>query len=198
MRAPLIIVITLATAVLALLAGPADAGEAKLDGPSPFFFVATYNQESCGSKLVFLDRLVGKKALDAKTARKVLLITFFNIDCKPCRKELPFLQKLYERYQKDGLGILAINTDYRKEKVAELLEYIKKSGFTFPVLKDRFQALQRRYGVESFPTMFILDELGVIKSIRVGYNEEKMPFPLADVQRRLGVKEEPIEIKKPE
>jgi len=179
--------------------GLATAGEAKLDGPAPFFFVATYNPERCGTKLVFLDRLVGKKAQEAKNAenaKKVLLITFFNIDCKPCRKELPFLQELYERYEKDGLGILAVNTDYSKEKVSELREFVKKSGFTFPVLKDRFQALQRRYGVESFPTMFILNERGEIKAIRVGYNEEKMPFPLADVQRRLEVKEEPIKFKK--
>jgi thiol-disulfide isomerase/thioredoxin len=193
MRATLIIIIfALMTLALAI---PAAAGEAKLEGPAPFFFVSAYNPKSCGAKLVFLDRLVGKKAQEAKTAKRVLLITFFNIDCKPCRKELPFLQKLYERYQKDGLGILAVNTDYRKEKVAELLKYIEKSGFTFPVLKDRFQALQRRYGVESFPTMFILDEKGTIKVIRVGYNEEKMPFPLADVQRRLGVKQEPVKFK---
>lgn len=195
MRTPVTIICACALAVLAS-AGMATAGEAKLDGPAPFFFVATYNPERCGAKLVFLDRLVGKKALEAKNAKKVLLITFFNIDCKPCRKELPFLQKLYERYEKDGLGILAVNTDYRKEKVAELREFVKKSGFTFPVLKDRFQALQRRYGVESFPTMFILNEQGEIKAIRVGYNEEKMPFPLADVQRRLEVKEEPIKFKK--
>jgi thiol-disulfide isomerase/thioredoxin len=188
---------TLATIVLPVVvllsSGATSGAEAKLDGPAPFFFVATYNPDRCGEKLVFLDRLVGKKAVEAKTAKKVLLITFFNIDCKPCRKELPFLQKLYERYGKEGLGILAINTDYRKEKVAELLGFVEKSGFTFPVLKDRFQALQRRYGVESFPTMFILDGQGSIKDIRVGYNQEKMPFPLADIQRRLGVKEEPIE-----
>ena len=194
MKTPLTILCALAILALAC---PAGAGEAKLDGPAPFFFVSAYNPQACGTKLVFLDRMVGKKAKEAKTCKKVLLITFFNIDCKPCKKELPFLQKLYKRYEKDGLGILAVNTDYRKEKVAELLEYIKKSGFTFPVLKDRFQALQRRYGVESFPTMFILDESGTIKEIRVGYNEKKKPFPLADVQRRLGVKEEPIKIEKP-
>jgi hypothetical protein len=160
---------TLATIVLPVVvllsSGATSGAEAKLDGPAPFFFVATYNPDRCGEKLVFLDRLVGKKAVEAKTAKKVLLITFFNIDCK----------------------------DYRKEKVAELLGFVEKSGFTFPVLKDRFQALQRRYGVESFPTMFILDGQGSIKDIRVGYNQEKMPFPLADIQRRLGVKEEPIE-----
>jgi peroxiredoxin len=184
--------------VLAALASmnTATAGEAKLGGPAPFFFIAAYNPERCGSKLVFLDRLVGKKAQEAKNAKKVLLITFFNVDCKPCRKELPYLQKLYERYEKRGLGVLAINTDYRKEKIAELLDFVKKSGLTFPVLKDRFQALQRRYGVESYPTMFILDEQGTIQDIRIGYNEEKMPFPLAKVQRQLGVEVEPAKKKK--
>ncbi len=195
MRTPIAVICACALVYLAS-AGTAAAGEARLGRPAPFFFVATYNPDRCGHKLVFLDRLVGKKALDAKNAKKVLLITFFNIDCKPCRKELPFLHQLYQRYRNEGLGILAVNTDYRKEKVAELLEYIGKSGFTFPVLKDRFQALQRRYGVESFPTMFILNERGIIKKIRVGYNEKKMPFPLAEVQRRLGVKKEPIELEK--
>ena len=59
-------------------------------------------------------------------------------------------------------------------------------------MKDRFLALQRRYSVESFPTMFIINSSGVIVDIRVGYNEEKMPFPLADVQRKLGVTVEPL------
>ena len=95
MRAALIIIVfTLTTLALAI---PAVAGEAKLEGPAPFFFVSAYNPKSCGSKLIFLDRLVGKKALEAKTSKKVLLITFFNIDCKPCRKEQPFLQqKIWE------------------------------------------------------------------------------------------------------
>ena len=171
----------------------ARAGEDRKGIKAPFFFVSTYNPDTCGTKRVFLDRLVGEKAEDPK---KVLLISFFNIDCKPCKRELPYLQTLYEHYKKKGLGLLVVNCDYRKEKIDAMVEYIKESGFTFPVLKDRFQALQRRYGVESFPTMFILDTSGVINDIRVGYNEKKMPFPLADIQRRLGVPDEPITEKK--
>jgi thiol-disulfide isomerase/thioredoxin len=170
----------------------AIAKEAEVGAKAPFFFVGTYNAELSGVKRVFLDRLVGEKA---KEPKKLLLLSFFNIDCKPCKKELPFLQKLYERYKDKGLGIVVVNCDYKKEKVEEVIKYVNDSKFTFPVLKDRFQALQRRYSVESFPTMFILDTSGTIKDIRVGYNEEKMPFPLADVQKRLEVKIEPIEHK---
>ncbi len=87
--------------------------------------------------------------------------------------------------------VLAVNCDYLPEKIAAVEKFISQAGFSFPVLKDRFGALRRRYGVTNFPTMFILDSRGVIADIRVGYNEEKMPFPLADVQRMLGVAQKP-------
>jgi len=90
------------------------------------------------------------------------------------------------------LGLLVVNCDVQSKKIDQMTKYIKKSGFTFPVLKDRFQALQRRYGVDSFPTMFILNSDGTIVDIRVGYNEKKKPFPLADIQQQLGVKIESL------
>lgn len=172
-----------------LAAVPARAGEAKVGEKAPFFFMSTYNPEASGARRVFLDRLVGPKTEQPK---KLLLVSFFNIDCKPCRKELPFLQLLHRRYADEGLGVLAVNCDHRPEKIEEVEAYVKKQGFTFPVLKDRFQALQRRYGVESFPTMYFIDAGATITSVRVGYNEKKMPFPLAEVQRTLGVAQEPV------
>ncbi len=187
--------IGLATALavgLLLIAASGTAGERKgleKGTRAPNFFINTYNPESCGAKRVFLDKLVGARAPDKK---KLLVLSFFNIDCKPCRKELPFLQRLYDRYKGDGLGVVVVNCDFKKEKIDEVVKYVGKSGFTFPVLKDRFQALQRRYAIGSFPTMYILDDQGLIVDVRVGYNEEKMPFPLADVQKRLEVTVEPL------
>lgn len=177
-------------AVGCLAAGHARAGQPEVGHKAPFFFMSTYNPEASGTKRVFLDRLVGP---EAEKSRKVLLLSFFNIDCKPCRKELPFLQKLYDRYADQGLGVLAVNCDHRKEKIEEVKSYVKKERFSFPVLKDRFQALQRRYGVGSFPTMFFIDDQATITKVRVGYNEEKMPFPLAELQRILGVPRETID-----
>ncbi len=173
---------------LAAISTIAAAGETRKGGQAPFFFMGSYNPDACGIKRVFLDRLVGAKADPPK---KALLVNFFDIDCKPCRKELPFLQELYERYKDKGLMVLAVNCDYLPEKMAEVEKFISQAGLSFPVLKDRFGALRRRYGVTNFPTMFILDGRGVIADIRVGYNEDKMPFPLADVQRMLGVAPKP-------
>lgn len=157
---------------------------------APNFFVKTYNPEACGAKRVFLDKLVGERAGAGR--KKLVILSFFNIDCKPCRKELPFLQRLHERYRDDGLAVVVVNCDYKRDKIAQVQKYVTEAGFTFPVLKDRFQALQRRYSIGKFPTMYILDAAGLIVDVRVGYNEEKKPFPLADLQRRLGVAQQPL------
>ena len=183
----------LAMAVVFLLtasaAMAADYGS-KVGERAQNFFLQTYNPEKSGTKKVFLDKLVGSKV---KEPKKVLLLSFFNIDCKPCRKELPFLDKLYKRYKDQGLQVVVINCDSKKDKIAQVIKYVvEEEAFSFPVLKDRFQALQRRYRIGSFPTTFIIDAEGLIVDVRVGYNEESKPFPLAELQKRLGVKEEPL------
>ncbi len=176
-----------------LVAGPVAGTERKplAEGTeAPNFFVKTYNPEACGAKRVFLDKLVGERAGDGR--KKLVILSFFNIDCKPCRKELPFLQRLHERYRDAGLAVVVVNCDYKPDKIAQVQKYVTEAGFTFPVLKDRFQALQRRYSIGKFPTMYILDAAGLIVDVRVGYNEKKKPFPLADLQRRLGLAQQPL------
>ena len=180
---------------LSLILGAASMGRAaenkglKIGTKAPNFFINTYNPKASAIKRIFLDKLVGDKA---ENKQKLVILSFFNIDCKPCRKELPFLQKLHDRYKAEGLAVVVINCDYKKDKIAQMIEYVTESKFSFPVLKDRFQALQRRYGIGSFPTMYMLDGHGLIVDVRVGYNEEKKPFPLADVQKRLGVTVGPL------
>jgi thiol-disulfide isomerase/thioredoxin len=161
-----------------------EAAGLKPGTAAPVFFMDTYNPEASGTRRVFLDKLVGPAT---QSPRKLVLLSFFNIDCKPCRKELPFLQRLHARYADAGLAVVVVNCDGKPEKIEELLAYLKASAFTFPVLKDRFQALQRRYAVSSFPTMYFLDGQGLVQEVRVGYNEDKNPFPLATLQQRLGV-----------
>jgi thiol-disulfide isomerase/thioredoxin len=167
----------------------AQEGAIKVGAQAPVFFMNTYNPERCGEQRVFLEKLVGPAA---STPKKVVLINFFSIDCKPCKRELPLMQKLFERYRERGLGVLVVNSDTLEDRMAEAARYIQETGFTFPVLKDRFQALQRRYGVSSFPSTFLVDDQGVIQDIRVGFDPAN-PLPLSEIQKRIGAPEEKIE-----
>jgi thiol-disulfide isomerase/thioredoxin len=174
---------------LAVRVGAEGEAGLKPGTPAPVFFLDTYNPEASGERRVFLDRLVGP---GAERPRKAVLVSFFNIDCKPCKQEMPFLQRLHERYAPAGLSVLVVNCDGKPDKIEEMLTYIRSAGFSYPILKDRFQALQRRYAVTSFPTSYLLDARGLVEWSRVGYHEEKNPFPLAELQQKLGVPVEPL------
>ena len=48
--------------------------------------------------------------------KKYILIDFWASWCKPCRKEIPNLKKLYELYAAKGFQIISISIDKRKDK----------------------------------------------------------------------------------
>src|SRR5579863_7939310 len=48
---------------------------------------------------------------------KVVIVNFWATWCPPCRKEMPDLQALYDKYKDQGFVVLSIS-DEGKEKVA--------------------------------------------------------------------------------
>jgi len=92
------------------------------------------------SGLIWLGDYVGKK--DVKEQKKVLVLNFFANWCVPCIKEMPFLQKMYDKYNKKGLMVLSVNFRTESEKFdptfKKSIEIIKKNKIKYPVLFDRF------------------------------------------------------------
>ncbi|MDX1442917.1 MAG: TlpA disulfide reductase family protein [Gammaproteobacteria bacterium] len=62
---------------------------------------------------------------------KTLFINFWATWCKPCRKEIPLLVEMQEKYSGDGLEIVGIAID-NKEAVTKFLESL--GGVNYPVL----------------------------------------------------------------
>jgi hypothetical protein len=50
-----------------------------------------------------------------------------------------------------------------------VLTYMHQNGLTFPTLVDSDGSLARRYGVRAFPTFFVINSSGEIRSTEVGY-----------------------------
>lgn len=58
-----------------------------------------------------LKNLAGKKVSLSDLKGKVVVISFWATWCKPCLQELPYLWEFQEKYEDDGLVVLAISTD---------------------------------------------------------------------------------------
>ncbi len=177
-----VIPVALAVALSVLLAGTPSLAEGPDVGKElPRFFLSTLNPGACKSRRVVLSNLL------ERDSTKALLLVFFDADCEPCQKLLPLLGNLYERHAKAGLVVVGVDCDSKREKIEQVKKTIEKMKISFPVVADRFLALARRYGIESFPTIFMANGSGKLVLRQEGYHPEKKPLPLGKIKELLGL-----------
>jgi len=167
------------------LADPSD--QTQVGAAAPMFRLPVYNADAVGATAVGLDQFVGTDPSD-KQAR-VVLLSFMASFCKPCKKEMPYLQSLHEKYKKAGLRVVMVSIDAEAEGQKQIEELIKKNKVTFPVLKDRFQVVSRRWlGTSTpLPSVFFIKSEGTIASLHRGYNEEASVLLVKEVEAALGL-----------
>jgi len=100
---------------------------------------------------------------------KVVLVDFWASWCKPCKKELPELDKLAKAYKDAGadVAIVAITIDTKKDNADK---FLKSAGIKHvTVLYDPSSTSAEQYEPETMPTSYVIDKKGIIKSVHVGY-----------------------------
>ena len=109
--------------------------------------------------------------------------------CGPCKKELPYLEALHQRYRGDGLRVLMISIDAEPEGQKKVDELIAQNKVTFPVLKDRFNIVARRWlGSQSpLPSLFVLRPDGTVSAVHRGYSEDGVELLKREVETALKV-----------
>ncbi len=166
----------------------ADEDLAVVDKPAPMFRLPVYNSKEVGETAVGLDRFVGADRTDAKT--KVLVVSFMASFCGPCKKEMPYLQTLSEKYKADGLRVMLVAIDKDEDGQKKVADLIASNKVTFPVLKDRFNIVARRWlGTQSpLPSLFIVRPDGTIGAVHRGYGEDGSVLLAKEVETALGKK----------
>ena len=171
---------------------PDDPDLAHVGGDAPSFRLPAFNPDPKSNGFVALDTYVGTERDDEKS--KVLVLSFMASYCKPCKKEMPYLQQLFTKYQDKGLRVIMVSVDTDEANFPIVQELIRTNAVTFPVLKDRYNLVARRYlGTKTpLPSLFIVNPNGTVKLVKRGYNEEGGKVLLSEVQKSLGLPEEPL------
>ena len=87
---------------------------------------------------------------------KVVLVNFWATWCPPCRKEMPDLQSLYDKYKDQGFLVLAISD----EETAKVSPFIAERKISYPVLLDPGRKVNDTFVVEGIPKSFVYDRNG--------------------------------------
>lgn len=91
---------------------------------------------------------------------KVVLVDFWASWCPPCRKDMPFIVSLYEKYKGQGLEIVGVSLDDKKEAWTG---FIKKANMTWIQMSDLQgwdSPAAATYKVESIPYTILIGKDG--------------------------------------
>jgi len=112
------------------------------------------------------------KTTDNKTVKladlrgKPVILDFWAPWCPPCRRALPEVQKLYAKYQKQGVVVLGI---IEQAETKEAQRVAEQAGVRYALLTDPEGAAARKYAVPGLPTLVAISKQGKITGLEIGY-----------------------------
>jgi peroxiredoxin len=119
-----------------------------------------------------LPDLKGDAVRMADLRGKVVLLNLWATWCPPCVDEMPTLEELSKKMAGRDFVLLAISEDEEPSRVAP---WVRKRGFTFPVLLDERGKVGAELGISGYPETFIIDRRGRIVHHHIGYRDWAEP-----------------------
>ena len=116
-----------------------------------------------------LKDLGGKTWTFSELRGKVVLVNFWATWCPPCRKEMPDLETLYQRFGPKGLVVLGISD----EEAAKVEPFIRERKVSFPVLLDPGRKVNEMFVVQGIPRSFVYDREGRLVSQSIDMRTQK-------------------------
>jgi thiol-disulfide isomerase/thioredoxin len=95
----------------------------------------------------------------------VVLIDFWDVQCPPCRKEMPNLKKLHQEFAGRGLVILGISLDTDKALLHGYLKELApgwKMACSFQGWSDPTAKL---YSINATPSSWLIDRRGILRHV---------------------------------
>ncbi len=118
-----------------------------------------------------LPDLQGRKIGLRQFRGKIVFLNFWATWCGPCKEEMPFLEILHKQFKGKDFVLLTISVDY--EGARPVQEFIRKQGYTFPVLLDPKSEVLDLFEVKGIPTTFLIDKKGKMIGRAIGSRDWK-------------------------
>ena len=103
---------------------------------------------------------------------KVVVLDFWATWCGPCKRAMPGLQSLHERFAERGLTVIGVSV----RETGDPVEYMREKGFSYLGLV-KGDEIAPAYGVGGIPHLFVIAKDGTIAFQTVGFS--------ADLEQRI-------------
>lgn len=158
--------------------------------PGQFEFLKNWTEEE-GKRL---------RKFTSQPDRYAVLMSFFATWCKPCMKELPILENVYQEYKDERIKFFLIDiTEATRNNPGEVYgmsykdvpkagPFLKEKGVTMQILYDTRGSAMKRYNAQTLPRLYMMDGNRKITLTRRGFHEgeeEKFTRELSEEIERL-------------
>ncbi|WP_345682305.1 redoxin domain-containing protein [Novipirellula caenicola] len=112
-------------------------------------------------KLTVTDWLNSDHPLDlAELQGRVVMIKFWGTWCGPCRRQMPNVRGLHEKYAERGLVIVGLHSTKAAERASE---YIEANDLSWAIGLDDKGQTATEYAVPHWPSFYLVDRNGVLR-----------------------------------
>ena len=123
--------------------------------PAPAFATQTLGGKS-----------VGNKDFASSTAT---ILNFIATNCGFCKKQIPRLETLREKYTAKGVRFINVSQKMRKEfSQDEVVAKMKGLGFKGELVIDHTNKIGGLFNATGFPTMIVVGKTGKVEAVNVG------------------------------
>ncbi|GAB4387642.1 MAG: TlpA disulfide reductase family protein [Thermodesulfovibrionales bacterium] len=179
-RALIVLPLAILAAVVVMGALRGGAGEKRLPRPAIGDPARDFTYPGLDGNQVSLSDFRGKK---------VVFVNIWATWCTECKRELPTVQKMYEKYKGEDFEVLAVSIDALGAKA--VVPFMEDLGLSFPALLDPTGSIQLLYGTTGVPETFIIDKKGNVAFVEIGAGDWTEPGKQALVR---GLMDESVEV----
>jgi cytochrome c biogenesis protein CcmG, thiol:disulfide interchange protein DsbE len=131
--------------------------------------------------------LAGKEGRQKLSAYKgkVVYIDFWASWCGPCRQSFPWLNEMQKKYASQGLQVVGVNLDARREDADQ---FLKEVPAQFPLLFDPKGDSARAFGVKAMPTSYLIDAQGKVVHVHRSFRNDQRQELEERLTQALGIK----------
>ena len=117
---------------------------------------------------------------------KTVFLNFWATWCPPCREEMPYINELYEEYKNNQDDVVILGVAFpnmgREGTEEDIKVFLVNNNYKFPVVFDDGGNMVIEYGINAFPSTFIINKDGYIdKYIPGAMDKETMKKLIDDI-----------------
>ena len=101
--------------------------------------------------------------------KSVVIVNFWGLRCQNCIEEMPFLERLHNKYSSRGLVLLGVNTDGVDSVLLEKFLPQLPVKVSYPIVVDPEFTLADSYQMMAAPLTIVIAKDGTVRFRHEGY-----------------------------